>query len=206
MATKSTISINYTTQGGKKGQKSITDINPNASGAQLKEFAESLNALTTNVYGNTNRVDRTPITTDGATIVTPTVKGYYKSRTSTSASNDNGLDFSDLAVDDVNYGARLIIKTDSDATPHVISSPEFAAVQIIKDNETSNYSQAGKDNNDVFNWRTDLPNVYVICLKVAYDENKPMYNYGCFVGDYVIEFPATENFARTTYTITVGNH
>ena len=61
MATQSSISINYTTTAGKKGQKAITDVNPNAANATLKTFAGMVNALTTNTYIGTSRVDKTPL-------------------------------------------------------------------------------------------------------------------------------------------------
>ena len=43
---------------GKKLQKTFTDINPNATNAQLVAFTRALNGLTTNTYVETNRVDR----------------------------------------------------------------------------------------------------------------------------------------------------
>ncbi|MBO4779878.1 MAG: hypothetical protein J5497_04485 [Selenomonadaceae bacterium] len=51
------ITINATTQDGKRHCKTITDINPKTSNAQLKEFAQALNELTTNTYGGTNRIE-----------------------------------------------------------------------------------------------------------------------------------------------------
>jgi|GEM_PF-2278205 len=54
---KTSVSLVYTEQGtNKKGQKSITDVNPNATGAEIKAFTTALNNLTTNIYGETNRV------------------------------------------------------------------------------------------------------------------------------------------------------
>lgn len=43
---------------GKKLQKTLTDINPEATNAQLVAFTRSLNGLTTNTYVETNRIDR----------------------------------------------------------------------------------------------------------------------------------------------------
>lgn len=62
---KTSISLNYTeAASGKKGQRSITDINPNATSAQIKTFAQSLNALTTNNYVETNRIQTLNVDTE----------------------------------------------------------------------------------------------------------------------------------------------
>ena len=47
---------------GKKFQKVVTDINPNATNAQLKDFATGLNALTTDTVTSIEKVERTNIT------------------------------------------------------------------------------------------------------------------------------------------------
>ena len=121
------------------------------------------------------------------------------------APSDDGH-VSDLAVENVK-GGTFAIKTDSDAVPHVVSTPsEFVTVELIKDNATSYLFHEVTNRYGLFSWRTDLPNVYVIQLAGATSYNKPKYNDGAFVGDYVIEFPATENFARATLNITVGDH
>lgn len=51
---------------GKKIQKAVTNVNPTASNSDLKDFAESLNALTGNTYVGTVKVDREDITTAAA--------------------------------------------------------------------------------------------------------------------------------------------
>ena len=56
---KTSIIVNTTEAGtGKKLQKTLTDINANASNQQLVSFAQALNSLTTNTYVETNRVDK----------------------------------------------------------------------------------------------------------------------------------------------------
>ena len=49
MAYSASLIIESTSNGEKK-QKSITDINPNASNAELQVLAQGINALTTNIY------------------------------------------------------------------------------------------------------------------------------------------------------------
>lgn len=52
-------SINIlSTADGKKKQKSITNINPNATNAELSEVGQMINALTTNTYVETVRIDK----------------------------------------------------------------------------------------------------------------------------------------------------
>lgn len=55
---KTSVVLTTTDQQGKKLQKTFTDINPNATNAQLVAFTRALNALTSNVYQETSRVDK----------------------------------------------------------------------------------------------------------------------------------------------------
>lgn len=43
---------------GRKQQQSITDVNPNADTTALKTFAQMCNALTTDTYVSTDRIDK----------------------------------------------------------------------------------------------------------------------------------------------------
>lgn len=54
---KSSLIINSTDINGNKKQKAITNINPSATSAQLKEFAQRFTALSTNSYDSANVVD-----------------------------------------------------------------------------------------------------------------------------------------------------
>lgn len=56
-----------TDQGGNKIQKSLTDINPQASSDNIRQLATGLNGLTTNSYVGTNRIDKTSIDSDTRT-------------------------------------------------------------------------------------------------------------------------------------------
>lgn len=58
---KSSVNIIATDPNGKKIQKAITDINPNASTAQLRDFVQNLNGLTNNTLGTPVRIDRTEL-------------------------------------------------------------------------------------------------------------------------------------------------
>lgn len=55
------IIIETTSASGKKLQKAIANVNPNATNYELKVFAQSLNSLTSNTYVGTTRIDRVDI-------------------------------------------------------------------------------------------------------------------------------------------------
>ena len=56
---KTSIIVTTTEAGtGKKLQKTLTDINVNASNQQLAALGRALNSLTTNIYSATDRVDK----------------------------------------------------------------------------------------------------------------------------------------------------
>ena len=97
---KTSLIINSTTAaGGKKLQKTLTDINPSATNSQLKAFAQQLNALTTNTYAEANRVDRVNCDTEadasdssgGSTLTKQfrelTIVGAEKNATATLSAN-----------------------------------------------------------------------------------------------------------------------
>ena len=56
-----------TTRNGNKKQRSITNIDSNATANQLIEFAGKLTALSTDIYVSTVRVDKTELTWTEAT-------------------------------------------------------------------------------------------------------------------------------------------
>lgn len=64
MAKRSLILTSTAAGTGKKLQKTITDINPNADGNALKGFTQKLNAMTTNTYVATDCIDKFNIDTE----------------------------------------------------------------------------------------------------------------------------------------------
>ena len=83
--------IIITTDGGSK---TIENINPAATNAQLATFATKLNALTTNTYQKTDRVTTVNVDTEpgGGTKQTPTLTLSRSSRTLADAVSDIGAD------------------------------------------------------------------------------------------------------------------
>ena len=66
---KTSVSINFTeAASGKKGQRAITDINPDATSAQIKTFAQALNGITTNNYVETNRIQTINVDTESVPV------------------------------------------------------------------------------------------------------------------------------------------
>lgn len=84
---KTSIIITSTDTTGKTLQKNITDVNPEATNAQLVTFAQGLNALTTNTYNGTSRVNKINCDAEASAAVktTPTLS---LSKTSVSISSD----------------------------------------------------------------------------------------------------------------------
>ena len=64
MAKRSLIYTSTAAGTGKKLQKTITDVNPNATSAQLKTFVQKINALTTNSYVQVDCIDKYNVDTE----------------------------------------------------------------------------------------------------------------------------------------------
>lgn len=58
MAIKTSINYVAADDNGKKIQKTLTSINPNASGADLLDFTQAMNSLSTDTYVSTARIER----------------------------------------------------------------------------------------------------------------------------------------------------
>lgn len=55
---KTSLILEATDTSGKKIQKTFTDVNPEASSADLKTFAQMCNGLTSNTYVRTDRINK----------------------------------------------------------------------------------------------------------------------------------------------------
>ena len=95
--------LTSTNTSGQTLQKTLTDINPDASNAQLKTFAQMLNNMTDNTYGKTDRVIKYNCDTEsGGSKLTPNL-----SLSTTSASIAN-------LTTSANGSVPYTITTDSD--------------------------------------------------------------------------------------------
>jgi len=61
------VKLSYTTAADKKGTTTISNVNPSAGRAPLLQMSQALNALTTNIYGETNRVETVNLDTEEPT-------------------------------------------------------------------------------------------------------------------------------------------
>ena len=86
------IIINSTDTSGKAMQKTLTDINPDASNEQLSTFGQMLNNFTTNNYGKTERVIKVDCDAEaGGGKLTPTLQLLPASATLSQIQSANGF-------------------------------------------------------------------------------------------------------------------
>lgn len=130
------LAINTTDGNGKKIQKALTDINPNADTAALRTFAQGLNDLTTNDYVGSVRVTKTNLDEDGGDTPASTktartgyiITGSEPHATITSPINVNTLGAYDYSNDNQLYGFNF---TGDNAPIHVITGADFTAQEIM---------------------------------------------------------------------------
>ena len=130
------LAINTTDGNGKKIQKALTDINPNAETTALRTFAQGLNDLTTNDYVGSVRVTKTNLDEDGGDTPASTktartgyiLTGSEPHATVTAPINVNSLGAYDYNADNQLYGFNF---TGDNAPIHVITGPEFKAQEIM---------------------------------------------------------------------------
>lgn len=90
MADQSNIIINYTDHvSGKAQQKTITNINPTASSADLATWGAMTAALTKDTYSKTTRIDRTECDTPKATRTTSKLRWESSSHSATNVPSDD---------------------------------------------------------------------------------------------------------------------
>ena len=67
---KTSAIITYTDANGKAMQKTLTDINPEATNTEIKTFAQKMVGMTDNVYVQTDRVDKINCDTEASPVDT----------------------------------------------------------------------------------------------------------------------------------------
>ena len=123
MATTSLV-INSTTADGKKNAKSVSFVNADANSTVLTSFAQQLNGLTSNTYGDTTRVDKCNVDTEesGAPVETRTTGTITLSATSKPRSQLTGAT------------AYFTFTTNSDGNPYVYFEYPLADYDAAKHN------------------------------------------------------------------------
>ena len=102
------------TNAGKTLQKTVTDINPAATNAQLATFGGMLNSLTTNTYGKTDRVRKVNCDTEAGGGVKPEPTLTLSSDTDTAANVLAALNNSGRMNNYLESDNSPIITTNSD--------------------------------------------------------------------------------------------
>jgi len=165
MSTVSVI-LNSTNTNSEVKQKSFTDINPNATNAQLKAFTQGMNSLTNNTYDSTYRVERTHVDTAAdktqATItlatesidlatVTGYLKGNYRIYDIASVTyNGDGQLYAFVSSDTAGFlGVSVYVGASGSAAFRLFSGSDNFVNQIvapititIRADETTNYTAA----------------------------------------------------------------
>lgn len=131
MATKISAVMTVTDTANKQGSKSITDIDPNASDLQVKNFLVALNALTTNTLNSIELVTKKDIT-DAHEPYQPNVTVYPVSVPC------NTFDMSRSEIFNVSYnGAKRAISVSG-------TKPDESTISI--DNDTKQITITGGEN------------------------------------------------------------
>ena len=150
MADQSNIIINYTDHvSGKAQQKTITNINPAASSADLATWGAMTAALTKDTYSKTTRIDRTECDTPKATRTTSKLRWESSSHSATNVPSDGIINIStaDVAKGSSSYAKitigikisdQLILPTTSISSS--VSTEEWAVVTMSYTTSNNVYS------------------------------------------------------------------
>ena len=187
MATSSSISINYTTATGKKGQKALTNVNPDASNGVLKTFAGKVNSLTTNTYLGTTRVDKTPLKSANE-LKTPTIVCSTNDN-STFGTLENPVvplytfaDYQAAVQAESGCVPYFVFEYDTDAVPYIKSTPKYASAVVDYDCDFTQILDEGA---------TATVSVFV-----------PANDPDC-LGEFVVCWPETDTYAAASVAVTV---
>lgn len=93
---------------GETYQRSVTDINPNATHTQLKNFAQGLVGLTQNTYNSTTLVEKTDL---DITKNNPAFTGDKASLSWAALANGDYVTMSSQPAAYINEGGRIYIKS-----------------------------------------------------------------------------------------------
>lgn len=181
MAVKTSVNYVATNDDGKKIQKTLTSINPKATGAEILEFTQSLNAMSTNTYAGTSRIEK---------------RDLVPKTTAT-------LEISEVAEADACSWAKfsqafaIPLDTNSDAIPYVKQNKTicptriFRTAQYVGAEGTVRWCIVGRFDNT--NWVQYKPDArdYDGAAKITK------------VGEIIVAVDETENFTGAECTITI---
>lgn len=127
---ETSVSMKTIDTSGKKNSTTLSYVNPNASNADLKEYAERLASLTADTYEGATKITKTNLDEEEPTKVART--GYIldsaNGTTLTTAVNVNTLGAYDYNNDNQLFGFNF---TGDNAPIHVITGPDFQTDRIM---------------------------------------------------------------------------
>lgn len=144
---KTALEINWTAAStGKKATTKISYINPESDSESLQTLAESLNELTTNIYGEANRVDTINVDTETSekkfrnVQTTEIAQGNTVTITFNRAANETIKPaVFHYTTEDVTVLTPTNISTEPTIAQWTISLPQTAAVIYIGLTETTDF-------------------------------------------------------------------
>lgn len=89
------VKLSYTTATDKKGTTTISNVNPSAGSAALLQMSQAFNALTTNTYVETNRVETVNLDTEEPTPAGKNVRSVTLDNTIKGQSTDITISHND---------------------------------------------------------------------------------------------------------------
>lgn len=123
--------IDYSDQSGNKGQKSLTDINPNATNQQIRALAVAMNDLTTNTLTGVNKITKTKISSVAKTETTIALStGETDTLSAATIINEN---FGVVNYDCNNHTGFVVVTYNDTVFPIIVarnSDTDFSSVGI----------------------------------------------------------------------------
>lgn len=168
MATKTSLIINAVNE-GKTLQKAIADVNPSATTAELKAFAQGMLGLTDYTYTSGALVERTGLDDDTSGLPFPTGSLWLGNKKICNLNSDQRISIAELIADTANVthdNGRLKFKlevrdvyADEYGTPLVGSSPlvfAHAKSDNITDLQMLHYYDDVSDSSTKDKWILDI--------------------------------------------------
>ena len=179
------IILESTSATGKKLRKAITDVNSEATNAQLKSFAQQLNALSTNTYGSTARVTKDACKAASeltALNITELFSLYSQSKTVVTNNGTVSVDNEYLTGSNEYPAICCVIPNDYTGIPVITKIPTGAACRV--DSAKMNAIN-GLELRAVFHF---------VLPPVAGDD---------LLGEVIIHFPETDTYAPFDFKFTI---
>ena len=197
---------------GRKLQKTITDVNPNADGTALKTWAQGLNNLTTNSYVGTTKINIDNLLEEdtggggsGAVnpLPVPTVVAIYLTQTGVEdADQVQTLEFTNasasLTINPLRWNS-ILLAIDSTSNLNVTGTPANAAATLAKTNdyERTNVGPLPATKPAVIA-NMQNPTFWLVCF------SQPDWESADCLGNFTFTLNATETHSSATITVNIA--